>query len=74
MEMKYIMIDGMFPVIFSPNFTHSDMAKDKNVTSAGFIDDKGNVKGYSDSLGMGPKEKDQKIINLITKNYFKKET
>lgn len=69
MEMKYIIYDNFWPVIFPTIYSHVDMANHYGkVTSAGFIDKNGKVYGYSDSLGISPKESDQRIIDRVIGN------
>jgi hypothetical protein len=36
MEAKYVIVDYAYPIIACGALNHSDLAKDKNVTSAGF--------------------------------------
>lgn len=67
MEMKYIIIDNLYAIIFPTHLNHSDIANNFNVTSAGFIDSKGNVYGFSDTLNLKSNNKDQKIIDKILK-------
>ncbi len=71
-EMKYLIIDNVWPVIFPIIFNHNDVASSMNclnkVTSAGFIDKNGKVYGYSDSLGISSKESDQRIIDRVIGN------
>jgi hypothetical protein len=66
-EMKYIMIDEVFPVIFSDGMKHSDFKKMGNITSAGMVrilNDEINCFGKSVSLKLEP----TKIDALIIKN------
>lgn len=67
MEMKYIIIDNIYAIIFPTYLSHSDIASNYNVTSAGFIDNKGNIYGFSDTLNLHSNSKDQKIIDKILK-------
>lgn len=62
--LKYIVIDEKEMIIFPPTLQHRDIARDLCVTSAGFIED-GKCYGQSDSLGIGYKESDNKLLKLI---------
>ena len=76
MEIKYVMFNGMFPIIFGGYFKHKDIADvfDKNPTSAGFMtmkaDPFGNrikveVYGESISLKRRPSEEDIPILSRV---------
>lgn len=70
-EMKYVMIDENFPVIFHNTVVHRDMRYAGRITSAGFCqqDAEGTwfCYGRSESLNMDSHpEQDSKIIN----NFF----
>ncbi len=65
LEMKYIIVDNLFPVIFPIYISHKDIAQNQNITSAGFIDYDGKVYGFSDTLNLHSNEKDQKIIDRV---------
>ena len=64
-ELKYVIIDNFWPIIFPTNINHCDIAIGKNITSAGFINERGEVYGFSDTLNLHSKESDQKLINRI---------
>lgn len=74
-EMKYIMIDEIFPIIFDSSLIHREIAfavRTQPVTSAGFVqlDADGNYHCYGESISLGIKadpEKDSKIINRFLK-------
>lgn len=70
MDMKYIIYDNFWPIIFPFIYNHIDMANHflGKVTSAGFIDKNGKVYGYSDSLSISSKESDQRIIDRVIGN------
>lgn len=73
--MKYVMINEIYPVIFSDAISHNEMGRLRmpvgiaEITSAGFTkqgeDGKFYVYGYSESLKLKPSEKDSTIINRI---------
>ena len=64
-ELKYIIVDNFWPIIFPTNISHCDIAPNQNITSAGYIDKDGYVYGFSDTLNLQSKETDQKIIDRI---------
>ena len=65
LEMKYIIVDNIYPIIFPTHMNHIDIASNYNVTSAGFIDRVGKIYGYSDSFNLNSKPNDQKIKDII---------
>lgn len=67
MILKYVIIDKIFPIIFPTHISHNSIADGYNVTSAGFIDERGNVYGFSDTLNLQSDINDQKIIDKILK-------
>lgn len=67
MEMKYIIIDNLYAIIFPTQLSHLDVVNNYNVTSAGFIDKEGKIYGFSDTLNLHSNSKDQKIIDKILK-------
>ena len=64
---KYLVIDQKYPIIFDLNLSHCDIAKGKNVTSAGFIDNKGTCFGLVLELRVLSKKTDTTLI----KKFFK---
>lgn len=64
-ELKYVIVDNFWPIIFPTNISHCEIAPNQNITSAGFIDKEGYVYGFSDTLNLSSQESDQKIINRI---------
>lgn len=74
-EMKYIMVDEIFPIIFQTYLVHKDIAhgvRSNPVTSAGFVqrDAEGNYHCYGESVSLNIKsnpEMDSKIINTFLK-------
>ncbi len=74
-EMKYIMIDDIFPIVFHSSHVHKDVAfgiRSQPVTSAGFVilDAEGNYHCYGESISLNIKSKpemDSKIINRFLK-------
>ncbi len=75
MELKYLMIDGMFPIVWAGSTQHKEIAEGtgRKVTSAGFVklvqdrDGKfsANVYGHSQSLGMVHDPRDAEFISLF---------
>jgi hypothetical protein len=77
MKAKYIIIDKVFPVIFHPGIEHKMEAAGRNVTSAGFCEtvivhdqfDRIRLRVYcsgeSNSLGLGPKPSDAKLLKSM---------
>ena len=66
--MKYIIIDFVFPVLFTDAIEHKKMANGRFVTSAGFVkivDGKVEVYGDSISLKLKPDVDDADIISLM---------
>lgn len=78
MQMKYIMINGFDPVIFSDRWTHANLAFNlnidpKDITSAGFIQltEKGaHCYGSSTSLGKAAAPGDAARINSLAGDNF----
>jgi len=72
-ELKYVMLDRLAPVVFFSSIEHRRLRALGNITSAGFVrflpcrDGGLSVKtyGYSHSLGMGPHPADAEIITLF---------
>lgn len=76
MEMKYVIVDHIFPIIFTDAHNHKQFQYIGKVTSAGFfrIVSEGTVErvetyGCSQSLNMVPNEHDK---NVISNFLFKK--
>jgi len=71
MEIKYVMIDEIWPVLFVGQ-AHSDMKKLGNITSAGFIRmlENGTIYtyGHSQSLNMKPADRDEGILEVFLYN------
>ena len=74
MPLKYVIIDGIAPVIFFGGIPHSEMLKLGAITSAGFLkfylnDGKISIAvfGHSESLNLNPKPADADIIKGILK-------
>lgn len=76
--MKYLMIDGVFPVLFPNDIEHKDVmvylrrngSVIGKVTSAGFVkwaNGKAYTFGNSFSLGIGPNQMDAEIIKDMMK-------
>jgi hypothetical protein len=67
MQMKYVMIEDYYPVLFHETLVHRDMRCAGKITSAGFCqqDAEGNwfCYGRSESLNMDISPKDANIIN-----------
>lgn len=72
-DIKYIMIDEAFPVIFGSMFSHRDVAMGLRglgqVTSAGFVQNNGDgtFSCYGESISLGIKstpDKDTMMVNL----------
>ena len=68
---KYIIVRGKYPIsrdteiaiVFSPLLVHAEMARTREVISAGFVDCNFNCFGKSISLGIASRpEKDSEII------------
>ena len=70
---KYIIIDEIYPIVFDLSLNHCDVAKDKNITSAGFIDRDGTCFGLSDTLGITSKKTDTSTIRRFLRVSFSKE-
>lgn len=72
-QLKYIMVDEIFPIIFTEAMTHKHIAGNKNVTSAGFVsisvdsefNKKATAYGKSISLGKESKPEDSEIITAM---------
>lgn len=69
---KYIIINGVFPVVFAEAIPHADMRKLGNITSAGFVNITPNGEGIdvltygiSEGLCMASKPDDAVIIKTI---------
>jgi hypothetical protein len=68
-ELKYIMIDEKYPIIFTTSQTHDQFRNFRNITSAGFCQiwqDKKGIKvrawGKSITLNINSKETDSETI------------
>lgn len=75
-QLKYVIIDKIYPVIFFGGILHSAMLKlGGDITSAAFlkfyIDEHGKISvavfGHSESLGISSKPADAEIIKAILK-------
>lgn len=71
-DFKYIMVDGIYPILFTLAMIHKDIAKGHNVTSAGFAkiescDNKlsVSVSGESVSLGISHNPEDASTIKKM---------
>lgn len=65
MQVKYAMVDRIFPVLFSAAIQHRQMAELGRITSAGFMrieGDRVHCYGESVSLKMGVDPEDEEII------------
>jgi len=74
MEVKYVVLDELYPIVFCGALQHKDMADKRRITSAGFCKisiDKatGEIEtfcyGKSVSLNITPKENDNVLIKLL---------
>lgn len=70
--MKYVIIDEVFPIIFSDGMNHNDFKYHGKITSAGricFTDNKVFCFGESTSLKLKPAETDELRINTMLEKY-----
>lgn len=73
MKIKYVIIDGISPVIFSSGIPHKDLQKLGTITAAGFLkfysmdsrDIDIAVYGKSESLEMHSQPEDAEVIKRI---------
>lgn len=65
--MKYVMIDGFKPIIFSESQQHEEFKKIGNITGAGFVNTNGEPYGRSLSLGIGPGKDDNYFLTKLLK-------
>jgi len=72
MDIKYVMINHSFPIIFLAMFNHKDFSGVGNITSAGFLRIRSNsgyiqieTYGESTSLGKRPDAEDAKLIQFF---------
>jgi len=64
---KYITFTGAADgaIIFPAWLQHKDMAANRTVLGAGFLDAQGKCHGYSDSLGIGVAPGDQELLDQL---------
>ncbi len=68
-KFKYVIIDGLFPIVFTEAQTHREIGRGYNITSAGFgsVDSEAKVSiwGRSESLNKNSDPKDAEIIQRM---------
>lgn len=78
MQLKYIFVSHMDPIIFRDDRNHADVAASmhidrKNIVSAGFLQITANgarCYGSSTTLGIGSRKEDGDIINRLAGDNF----
>jgi hypothetical protein len=77
-RMKYVIIDGISPIIFSESQNHSDFKVMGQITGAGFCniyedtkecETKAHVFGKSTSLGIESTKEDERILCRFVSRY-----
>lgn len=59
---KYVIIDSIKVILFDAAISHSDICPNSNITSAGFFEPEIGCYGFSDSLNIGSKESDTRLV------------
>jgi hypothetical protein len=79
MKFKYIIIDGLYPILFPEAVSHNQISPNSNIKSAGYVqfiieDSKVIAKTYGESktLKIGPKKTDAILIESIYRTLFTK--
>jgi hypothetical protein len=63
--MKYIVVEGKYPVVFHRQIKHKQMAVGMQITSAAMVICDGDqlvVTGFSTTLNLGPAEGDEELL------------
>ena len=77
MELKYVIIDHVHPIVFAPTFSHDKMTVHGNVTSAAFVQFSAGdnavlgveVYGRSFSLDLDPDPADARLLQAYFESY-----